>query len=79
MADHFPVAQSKQEPLDAPPELALNVPAAQLVQVDAPLADQVPEAQGKQAVLPWIELYCPAAQLVQEAAPLEENVPTGHV
>ena len=59
LADHFPVAQSKQEPLDAPPELALYVPAAQLVQVEAPLLDQVPESQVKQAlaaVLPVFEL-----------------------
>ena len=58
------------------------MPTTQLVQVEAPLADQVPAAHVKQvlaAVLPVFELYFPAAQLVQEAAPLEDHVPAGHV
>ena len=55
-----------------------KVPATQLVHEDAALADQVPAAHVKQAliaVLSELALYAPATQFVQVEAPLLDQVP----
>ena len=64
--------------MELAPVVEEKVPATQLVHEDAALADQVPAAHVKQAliaVLPELALYAPATQFVQVEAPLLDQVP----
>lgn len=54
------------------PVLPAYVPAAQLVQTDAPAAEYFPSGQAVQVTVPVVPAYLPAAQLVHADAPAAE-------
>ena len=71
----MPAAHNKHEPTEVLAGEGLYVPATQLVQDPEPALLQVPEAQGRQAlmdVLPVSGLYVPAAH---EKQALIETLP----